>query len=254
MLSKIKKLREEREKEMEMREEEQSMNHPWCDRPNPDVLSTSEEDPPMASTSTSAELPSQTCSSTCGTDSLLTSPGYVSPTAILPLPKSQQPRAQTKRKQGKQLTNIKEQGKSKKKQTKKKTPVYSSYEESDVPIPLDDTSKCESSQDESSEPDISDLSVGAFIIVNFATKCNSYHYIGLVESLEGNEVNARFLRGIRGSTGKDKAGFAFKENDVGSVPLNDVLKKLPKPQKVGGTARREQQLIFPCNLVGRNVQ
>jgi len=73
--------------------------------------------------------------------------------------------------------------------------------------------------------------------VNF-TKCNSYHYIGLVESLEGNEVNARFLRRIRGSTGKDKATFAFKENDVGSVPLNDVLKKLPKPRKVGGTARR----------------
>lgn len=253
------------------------------DRPNHDMLSTSEEDQPMASTSTSAELPSQACSSTCGTDSLLTSPGYVSPTEILPLPKSQQPRAQTKRKRvktriltdtpekqaiemehekrknknklkRKQVTNIKEQGKSKKKQTKKKTLVYSSSEESDVPIPLDDTSECESSQDESSEPDISDLSVGDFIIVNFATKCSSYHYIGLVESLEGNEVNARFLRRIRGSTGKDKATFAFKENDVGSVPLKDVLKKLPKPQKVGGTARREQQLIFPCNLDGWNVQ
>jgi len=68
-------------------------------------------------------------------------------------------------------------------------------EESDVPIPLDDTSECDSSQDESSEPDISDLSVGDFIIMNF-TKCNSYHYIGLVESLEGTEVNARFLRRI----------------------------------------------------------
>ncbi|GAA6092229.1 uncharacterized protein zgc:113274 [Tachysurus ichikawai] len=146
---------------------------------------------------------------------------------------------------GKQVTSIKEQEKSKKKQTKKKTLVYSSSEESDVPIPLDDTSECESSQDESSEPDISYLSVGDFIIVNFATKYSSYHYIGLVESLEGNEVNARFLRKIRGNTGKDKATFAFKENDVQSVPLNDVLKKLPKPRKVGGTARREQQLIFP---------
>ncbi|GAA6102672.1 uncharacterized protein LOC119495270 isoform X1 [Tachysurus ichikawai] len=177
-------------------------------------------------------------SSTCGTDSFFTSPGYVSPTEILPFPKSQQPRAKTKRKRvktriltdtpenqaiemehkkrknklkGKQVTSIKEQGKSKKKQTKKKTLMYSSSEESDVPIPLDDTSECE---DESSEPDISDLSDGDFIIVNFATKCSSYHYIGLVESLEGIKVNARFLRQIRGSFGKDKATFAFKENDV----------------------------------------
>ncbi|GAA6080018.1 uncharacterized protein LOC119495270 isoform X1 [Tachysurus ichikawai] len=114
------------------------------DRPNPDVLSTFEEDQPIASTSTS--------------------PGYVSPTEILPFPKSQQPRAQTKRKRvktsimtpekqalemkhekrknklkGKQITSIKEQGKSKKKQTKKKSLVYSSSKESDVPIPLDDT-------------------------------------------------------------------------------------------------------------------
>ena len=80
----------------------------------------------------------------------------MSPTEIIPLSKSQQPRAQTKRKwvktriltdtpekqaielehekrknklKGKQVTNIKEQGKSKKKQTKEKTPMYSSSEE-----------------------------------------------------------------------------------------------------------------------------
>ncbi|GAA6095083.1 tigger transposable element-derived protein 1-like [Tachysurus ichikawai] len=41
------------------------------DRPNPDVLSTSKEDHPIALTSTSAELPSHACSSTCGANSLL---------------------------------------------------------------------------------------------------------------------------------------------------------------------------------------
>lgn len=30
-------------------------------------------------------------------------------------------------------------------------------------------------------------------------------------------------------------------------PLSDELKKLPQPLKAGGTVRREQQFIFPCN-------
>lgn len=72
--------------------------------------------------------------------------------------------------------------------------------------------------------------------------------------LDGNEVNARFLQRIRDSTGKKKPAFAFKKNDKGSFPRSDVLKKLPQPQRVGGTARREQQFIFPCNLDELNVE
>ena len=33
--------------------------------------------------------------------------------------------------------------------------------------------------------------------------------------------------------------FTFKENDEGVIPRGDVLKKLPTPHKLGGTARRE---------------
>ncbi len=42
--------------------------------------------------------------------------------------------------------------------------------------------------------------------------------------------------------------FTFKENDEGVIPRGDVLKKLPTPQKLGGTARREQKFIFPCSI------
>ena len=68
--------------------------------------------------------------------------------------------------------NSQEKGKSKKKATKKKI-VVSSSEEGDVPVPLDDVSDEESSEDERSDPGNTDLSVGDFVIVNFATVANS---------------------------------------------------------------------------------
>uniref|UniRef100_A0A3B3RFG3 Uncharacterized protein n=1 Tax=Paramormyrops kingsleyae TaxID=1676925 RepID=A0A3B3RFG3_9TELE len=87
----------------------------------------------------------------------------------------------------------------------------------DVAIPFDDTSD-QSFNEEISEPDI--------IIVKSASKCRSYNYTGLVESLEGNDISARFLRRIRGNSGSEKPTFAFKEKDEASFPLSDVLKKL----------------------------
>lgn len=242
------------------------------DRPNPELQPAAPDD---ASTSIPAELTTpcltHACASPSDTDSHPNHTGYVSPTEILPLPKIQQPRKQTNRKRVR--TKIPtdtlekqaiEQGKLKRKQTKqtncsicstnKPITAYSSSKESNVPIPFDDTSEPESSNDERSESDISDLLVGDFVIVNFASKDRSYLYIGLVESLEGNEVSARFLRRIPRSTGREKPTFAFKEKDEASFPLSDVLTKLPQPQKAGGTARREQQFIFPCNLDDWNIE
>ena len=37
--------------------------------------------------------------------------------------------------------------------------------------------------------------------------------------------------------------FTFKENDEEVIPREDVHKKLPTPQKLGGTARREQKQV-----------
>lgn len=72
----------------------------------------------------------------------------------------------------------------------------------------------------------------------------SYLDIGMVKKLEDNEVSARFLRRIRGGTINEKPTFVFKENDMAFFPQSDVPKKLPQPQKAGGTARREQHFIF----------
>ena len=113
--------------------------------------------------------------------------------------------------------------------------METSSDESDVAIPFDDTSEHESSNIERSEPDVSDLVAGDFVIVQFASNCRNHHYIGLVDSLAGNEVSARFLRRIRRSTGSKKPTFAFKEKDEASFPRSDELKKLPQPQKAGGT-------------------
>ena len=74
--------------------------------------------------------------------------------------------------------------------TKRKVIVYSSSEESNVPIPLADT-ESESSEDDSHEPMISALSVDNFVVVHFATQCKNYHCIGLIETLEGDQVEAK---------------------------------------------------------------
>ena len=50
------------------------------------------------------------------------------------------------------------------------------------------------------------------------------------------------------SCASGKPIFTFKENDEGVIPREDVHKKLPTPQKLGGTARREQKCIFPCSI------
>lgn len=91
-------------------------------------------------------------------------------------------------------------------------------------------------------------SAGDFVIVNFAGKNRSYNYIALVEKVEGADISAKFLRRSRGSSVDGKPTFAFKENDEGLIPRGDVLEKLPKLQKLGGTARREQKFIFPCSI------
>ncbi|KAK9977146.1 hypothetical protein ABG768_018967 [Culter alburnus] len=207
-------------------------------------------------------------------------PGYVSPREILPFPKCP-PRRQIKRKRvktailtdtpekqaiekaykerqkklaGKKQKNIKEKGKPKKKATKKKI-IFSSSEESDVPVSIDSVSDEESSEDERSDPGNTDLSVGDFVIVNFATKHRSVRYIGMVKKVEDDEILAQFLRRIQGNTKEwERPTFAIKENDVAHFPKSDVVKKLPQPKRPGGTTRREQLFIFPCNLQGWNVE
>ncbi len=134
---------------------------------------------------------------------------------------------------------------------KKKVTVYSSSEESDISIPHNDTTDYESSDVQNNDDDDDgdkDLSAGDFVIVSFAGKTKSYNYVGLVEKVEGADISAKFLRQSCKKSVDGKPIFTFKENDEGVIPRGDVLKKLPTPQKLGGTARREQKFIYPCSI------
>lgn len=110
----------------------------------------------------------------------------------------------------------------------------------------------ENSSDEESETDVSYLEVGDFVTVKFASKCRSPCYNGPVDRVRDNEARARFLGIIRGIRSSEKPTLAFKENDEAVFQHCDTLKNLPQPQQAGGTARREQQFIFPCNLHSLN--
>lgn len=132
---------------------------------------------------------------------------------------------------------------------KTKVTVYSSSEESDISIPINDSTDYESSdvQNDNDDDGDKDLSGGDFFIVSFAGKTKSYNYVGLVEKVEGADISAKFLRQSCKKSVDGKPIFTFKEND-GVIPKDNVLKKLPTPKKRGGTARREQKFIFPCSI------
>lgn len=146
------------------------------------------------------------------------------------------------------LANILNRENKKTTKPKKKVAVYSSSEESDISIPLNDTTDYDSSDVQNDDDGDKDVSAGDFVIVSFAGKTKSYNYIGLVEKVEGADISAKFLRKSCKKSKDGKPIFTFKENDEGVIPINDVLKKLPTPQKLGGTARREHKFIFPCSI------
>uniref|UniRef100_A0A3B1JTV8 Uncharacterized protein n=1 Tax=Astyanax mexicanus TaxID=7994 RepID=A0A3B1JTV8_ASTMX len=83
-----------------------------------------------------------------------------------------------------------------------------SSEESDVPVPLDDD---ESSEDERSDHEDTDLNIGDFVLVNFATKNRNLLYVGMVEKVEDDEILTQFLRRIQGNKNQwERPTFAIK--------------------------------------------
>lgn len=78
--------------------------------------------------------------------------------------------------------------------------------------------------------------------------------IGLVENVEGDEISAKFLKQSCKRSVDGKPIFTFRENDEGVIRRGDVLKKLPTPQKLGATARREHKFTFPCSIDKWDVQ
>ena len=135
-------------------------------------------------------------------------------------------------------------GKEKKQEKFEYVEIKQKYENSDVQSDDDDGDK--------------GLSADDFVIVKFTGKKSTYNYVGLVENVVGDEISARFLKKSSKRSADGKPIFTFRENDEGVIPRGDVLKKLPTPQKLGGTARREHKFTFPSGIqkcpVGRELQ
>ena len=86
-------------------------------------------------------------------------------------------------------------------------------------------------------------------------KSKSYDCVGMVENVEGDEKRSvQFLKQSCKRSVDGKPIFTFSENDEGVIPRDYVLKKLPTPQKLGGTARREHTFTFPCSIDTWDVQ
>ena len=61
---------------------------------------------------------------------------------------------------------------------------------------------CESSDSDMSAEENSEFAVGDFVVINFKSKSRNYRYIGLLEKIEGNDLECKFLR--RGKAGYSK--------------------------------------------------
>ncbi|XP_041348823.1 uncharacterized protein LOC121368245 isoform X1 [Gigantopelta aegis] len=90
--------------------------------------------------------------------------------------------------------------------------------------------------------DLSDsISVGDYVLVKFATKRSVLHYVGLITKDEaGGEYEVKFLK----SSTKSGKQFRWSEpEDVSLVNSEDIVKKLPPPSTVGGTARAKKRVL-----------
>lgn len=106
---------------------------------------------------------------------------------------------------------------------KKKVTVYSSSEESDISIPLNNTTDYDSSDVQNDDDDDGDKDLSAGVIVSFAGKTKSYNYVGLVEKVEGADISAKFLRQSCKKSVDGKPIFKFKENYVGVIPRGETF-------------------------------
>lgn len=97
-------------------------------------------------------------------------------------------------------------------------------------------------------PQVKDLSASDFVIVSFADKTTTYNYVGLVEKVDDADISAKFLRQ------SCKRWMESPSSHLKTIPRGDVLRKLPTPKNLGGTARREEKFIFPCSIDKGNVK
>ena len=85
----------------------------------------------------------------------------------------------------------------------------SSSEDEDYAVPIESDSSYDDPLD--TECDNEEVEVGDFVLVQFTGKSNTTYYVGLVDGIDGYELEAKFMRKGRALVGthRDKPQFTF---------------------------------------------
>lgn len=223
------------------------------DRPDPTVPVT-----PEAATNVGMQT-SSLCLVTPGTSSVPVAPEAshvpVTPEAVRPYPKAgpRENKASSRKTRSRILTDSPErkfieakttarlQKKSQKsllKRTYNQKNIVDSSSDEDEKFSLHDESEdegCEIDEEEIMPLLLDDVNVNDFVLVKFVTKKTILHYVGVIElQLEDKtEFSIKFLRKKENSY-----KFFFPDApDVSVVDFEDIIRKLPQPQIIGGTSR-----------------
>ena len=145
-------------------------------------------------------------------------------------------------------THFKEKKKTSKVAKKTKTTPSSSSSSDTTDVPCDD-----SSDDELY--DAEEIIKGDFVIVKICGKSRVVYYIARVDVVDGDEYEGIFLQRMSGKVATDAIQiFIQNTEDTASFPKSDIVRKLPQPKIIGGSARRSAQLSSKCNLSEWNLQ
>ncbi|KAG5863234.1 hypothetical protein JTB14_021530 [Gonioctena quinquepunctata] len=88
-----------------------------------------------------------------------------------------------------------------------------------------------------------------YLLVKFATKKRSLHYVGkVIDVMENGEFEVIFSK-------KCIKGFVYPEvEDISYIERKDIVSKLPKPMTTPGTSRMASFLQFDVNFFGYDVR
>lgn len=250
--------------EIDQATEEGSTSQPKSNEPEKQM----QTDPPVSETTcctspvTSPNLPG-------------TSGSYVSPAALLPIPKAQARKKTSKgRKRGRTKiltdTPVRDEIASaiKTKPTKKTTsnePAAKKklFNESDAHVDAaeeTDAADAADSNSSLSETDVEldddsddaidemDIMEGDFVVVKVDGKSRSVHYIARIDVIDGKEYEGIFLQKVPGRVDSEEATFVPNPDDEAFFPEEDIVYKLPQPKSAGGSSRRSGHLVFKCSL------
>ena len=207
-----------------------------------------------------------------------TSKSYVSPAALLPIPKADARKKTSKgRKRGRTKiltdTPVREEiasaikMKSNKKTSNESTAKKSLFSKSDAHVDeAEETHAAASSDSSQSESDLElddesddatdemDIMEGDFVVVKVAGKSRFVHYIARIDVIDGKEYEGIFLQKVPGRVDSEDTTFVPNTDDEACFTEEDIVYKLPQPKSVGGSRRRSGHLVFKCNLDKWNLK